>query len=224
MTPSMEPQFVHGFIPATPPDIGITLLLLHGTGGNEEDLLPLGRQLLPGAALLSPRGRALENGMPRFFRRFAEGVFDVDDLKFQTHELNNFLKGAAQQYGVAKNKVVALGYSNGANIAASLLFLHPHVLAGAVLFRAMVPFTPDFEPNLGHTSVLLTGGIQDPIIPRENTERLAAMLTSFGSDTEVHWHQGGHELGQDDVSAAKLWLSRKVALWQTSQRTASRVG
>jgi len=224
VTPSMEPQFAHRFIPATPPDIGITLILLHGTGGNEEDLLSVGRELLPGAALLSPRGRVLENGMPRFFKRFAEGVFDLDDLRFQTHALNDFIKATAQQYGVAKNKVVALGYSNGANIAASLLFLHAHVLAGAVLFRAMVPFTPDFEPNLGHTSVLLTGGIQDPIIPRENTERLAAMLTSFGSDTEVHWHQGGHELGQDDVSAAKRWLSRKVALWQTSQRTASRVG
>lgn len=218
MTPSIEPQFVHRFVPATQPDLGITLLLLHGTGGDEEDLLPLGRELLPGAALLSPRGRVVENGMPRFFRRFAEGVFDIDDLKFQTHELNDFLKTIAQTYSVAKNKLVAVGYSNGANIAASLLLLHPHALGGAVLFRAMVPFTPDFEPNLGHASVLLSGGIRDPIVPRENTEQLAAMLTSFGADTQLYWHRGGHELGQDDVSVAKQWLSGKVGLWHTHER------
>lgn len=224
MNPSTDPQFIHQFVPATRPDLAITLLLLHGTGGDENDLLPLGRELLPGAALLSPRGRVLENGMPRFFRRFSEGVFDVDDLKFQTNQLNDFIKAAAEQYGMAKNKLVAVGYSNGANIAASLLLLHPHVLAGAVLFRAMVPFTPDFGPTLGHTSVFLSGGVQDPIIPRENTERLAAMLTSFGAETEVYWHRGGHELGQDDLRAAKQWLSRKVPLWQSGKRTASQAG
>lgn len=221
MTEPIEPQFIHQFIPATQPDLNTTLLLLHGTGGNEEDLLPLGRELLPGAALLSPRGRVLENGMPRFFRRFGEGVFDVDDLKFQTHELNDFIKAAAQQYGVAKNKMVAVGYSNGANIAASLLLLHPHAVAGAVLFRAMVPFTPDFEPDLGRSSVLISGGIADPIIPRDNTEALAVMLTSFGAEVEVHWHPGGHELGQDDLTAAKQWLSRKVALWGNGKRAAA---
>jgi phospholipase/carboxylesterase len=224
MTQPLEPQFIHQFILATQPDPGITLLLLHGTGGNEQDLLPLGRELLPGAALLSPRGRVLENGMPRFFRRFEEGVFDVDDLKFQTHELNDFLKAAAQRYGLEKNKIVAVGYSNGANIAASLLLLHPHALAGAVLFRPMVPFTPDFAPNLGHTSVLLSGGMRDPIVPRDNTEALAGMFTSFGADTEMYWHRGGHELGQDDIDAAQQWLSRKSAVWQNSKQAASRRG
>ena len=223
MTQSIEPQFIHQFIPATQPDIGITLLLLHGTGGNEQDLLPLGRELLPGAALLSPRGRVLENGMPRFFRRYAEGVFDVEDLKLQTHDLNDFIKAAAEQYGVANSKVVAVGYSNGANIAASLLLLHPHTVAGAVLFRAMVPFIPDFEPNLARTSVLLSGGMRDPIVPRDNTERLAMMLTSFGADTEVHWHPGGHELGRDDLSAGQRWLSHKGTLWQNGKRAASPV-
>jgi predicted esterase len=224
MSQTIEPQFIHQFVPATQPDIGITLLLLHGTGGNENDLLPLGRELLPGAALLSPRGRILENGMPRFFRRFAEGVFDVDDLKFQTHELNAFIKEAVQRYGVTKNKLVAMGYSNGANIAASLLLLHPHALANAVLFRAMVPFTPDFEPNLATTSVLLGGGMRDAIVPHDNTDALATMLTSFGAETEVYWHRGGHELGQDDLSAAKQWLSRKARLWQSGKRSASQVG
>lgn len=127
---------------------------------------------------------------------------------------------AAQHYGVAKNKMVAVAYSNGANIAASLLLLHPHVLAGAVLFRAMLPFTPDFAPHLGHASVFLSGGTQDPIIPRENTEGLAAMLMSFGAETKVYWHKGGHELGQDDLSAAEQWLSSKAALWQSGKRAA----
>jgi phospholipase/carboxylesterase len=224
MTRPIEPQFIHQFVPATQPDIGITLLLLHGTGGNEHDLLPLGRELLPGAALLSPRGRVLENGMPRFFRRFAEGVFDVEDLKFQTRELNGFIKAAAQRYGVAKNKLFAVGYSNGANIATSLLLLHPHALAGAALCRPMVPFTPDFEPDLERTSVLLGGGVHDSIVPRALIETLATMLTSFGAETEVYWHRGGHELGQDDLSAVKLWLSRKVTLWQSGKRAASQVG
>ena len=214
MTQSIEPRFIHQFVPATQRDAGIMLLLLHGTGGSEQDLLPLGRELLPGAALLSPRGRVLENGMPRFFRRFQEGVFDVDDLKFQTHELNDFLKAAAERYGVGKNKMIAVGYSNGANIAASLLLLHPHTLDAAVLFRPMVPFTPDFAPNLAHTSVLLSGGMRDPIVPRDNTEALAAMLTSFGADAEVYWHRGGHELGQDDLDIARQWLSGKAAAWQ----------
>lgn len=222
MTQSIEPQFIHQFIPATQPDLGITLLLLHGTGGNEQDLVPLGRELLPGAALLSPRGRVLENGLPRFFRRFGEGVFDVPDLKFQTNDLHDFINTASQQYGVAKNKVVAIGYSNGANIAASLLLLHPHALAGAVLFRPMVPFTPDFPPDLGHTSVLLSGGMRDPIVPRDNTERLSALLASFGAEVEMYWHRGGHELGQDDLTAAEQWLSRKTILWRTGKPAASR--
>jgi phospholipase/carboxylesterase/glyoxalase family protein len=157
--------------------------------------------------------------MPRFFRRFAEGVFDVDDLKLQTHELNRFIKAAAQEYGVAKNKVVAVGYSNGANIAASLFLLHPHTLDGAILLRPMVPFTPDFEPNLSGASVLLCGGIRDPIVPRDNTEQLAAMLTSFGTDTEVYWHRGGHELGEDDVTVARQWLSRKIMVLRDANVT-----
>ncbi len=215
MTTSITSPFIHQFVPGVQPNVGITLLLLHGTGGNEEDLLPLGRELLPGVALLSPRGRVLENGLPRFFRRFAEGVFDVEDLKFQTHELNTFITAAAKEYGVAGNKIVAVGYSNGANIAASLLLLHPNTLIGAILFRPMVPFAPDFEVNLQHTSALLNGGTRDPIVPRDQTEALAALLAGFGAETEVFWHRGGHELGQDDLIAAQKWLSRKVMLWRS---------
>ena len=205
--PEQALNFVHEFVPATARGPEITLLLLHGTGGNERDLLPLGKELFPGAALLSPRGRVLENGMPRFFRRFAEGVFDIEDLKFRTHELNDFVRAAMNEYHVQKNRILAVGYSNGANIAASLLLLHPHLLAGAVLFRAMVPFTPDMAPDLSRARVLLGSGKRDPIIPPENVERLSALLASFGADVELYWHEGGHELGQDDLTVARQFLT-----------------
>src|SRR5207248_8355906 len=142
---SLQPDFIHEFVPGTS---NRTLLLLHGTGGNERDLIPLARELDSRATLLSPRGKVLENGMPRFFRRLGEGVFDLDDLKKRTNELADFVAAAAQRYGFAADKVVAVGYSNGANIAASLLLLRPEVLPAAVLFRAIVPLIPDTLPNL----------------------------------------------------------------------------
>lgn len=161
--------------------------------------------------MLSPRGRVLENGMPRFFRRFAEGVFDIDDLKLQTHELNDFVKAASERYGVKENKVVAVGYSNGANIAASLLLLHPHLLSAAILFRAMVPFQPDFAPNLSRAQVLLSAGKRDSMIPGERTEELARLLAGLGAEVELYWHEGGHELGQDDLTKAEAWLSQRFS-------------
>jgi predicted esterase len=201
-------KFIHQYVPATAPDMDVMLLLLHGTGGNEDDLIPLGKQLLPGAAMLSPRGRVLEHGMPRFFRRFAEGVFDVEDLKLQTHDLDRFVRAAAKEYGIEKNRIVAVGYSNGANIAASLMFLHPDLLSGAVLFRAMVPFTPDSAPDLGGVKILLGEGRADPIVPRQDTIVLPELFTKSGAEVEFYWHEGGHELGQDDLMAAKDWLSK----------------
>ena len=201
--------FVHQFVPAKDSDSPVVLLLLHGTGGNEQDLLPIGMQLQPGAALLSPRGKVMENGMPRFFRRLAEGVFDVDDLKFRTHELAEFVRSAAEQYGFQEKNLVAIGYSNGANIASSLMLLHPHLLAGAVLFRPMVPFTMDFTPDLRDAHVLLASGKRDPIVPPEQVDRLAAMFEFAGADVTIHWHDGGHELGQDDLTSAKNWLSQQ---------------
>lgn len=201
--------FVHVFVPAGKPD-SPTLLLLHGTGGDERDLLPLGRELWPGAALLGVRGKVLENGMPRFFRRFAEGVFDVDDLKVRTNELAEFIDAAAEQYEFSKQKLVAVGYSNGANIAASLILLHPHYLRAGVLFRAQVPFTPDLVRDFGALSVLLAGGMRDPIVPRNQTEQLAAILESGGADVSSFWHHGGHELGDDDIEAARTWLAHKA--------------
>ena len=197
-------KFIHRFAPGS----GVTLLLLHGTGGNEDDLIPLGKQLLPGAAMLSPRGRVLEHGMPRFFRRFGEGVFDIEDLKFQTHELDRFVRAAAARYGFEKNRIVAVGYSNGANIAGSLLLLHPDLLSGAVLFRAMVPFPPDSAPDLTGVKVLLGEGRLDPIVPRADTVELPKLFTESGAEVDFYWHEGGHELGQDDLTAARSWLSK----------------
>lgn len=209
MKPPNDPGFVHIFIPAEKSNAP-TLLLLHGTGGDEQDLLPLGRELWPGAALLGVRGKVLENGMPRFFRRFGEGVFDVDDLKARTDELAEFIDAAAERYGFSKRQLVAIGYSNGANIAASLILLHPHYLGTGVLFRAQVPFTPDIVRNFSDLSVFIAAGMRDPIVPRDQTEQLAAILESGGADVSLFWHQGGHELGEDDVTAAKRWLSENL--------------
>jgi phospholipase/carboxylesterase/glyoxalase family protein len=207
MKPPDDLGFVHVFVPAEQSAANsATLLLLHGTGGDERDLLPLGRELWPGAALLGVRGKVLENGMPRFFRRFAEGVFDVDDLKTRTNELAEFIDVASEHYGFSKRHLVAVGYSNGANIAASLIFLHPHYLAAAVLFRAMVPFTPDVVRNFSGLSVFLAGGMRDSIVPHDQTEQLAAILESGEADVSLFWHRGGHELGDDDIEAAKTWL------------------
>lgn len=199
--------FVHVFVPSEKPN-SPTLLLLHGTGGDERDLLPLGRELWPGAALLGIRGRVLENGMPRFFRRFAEGVFDVEDLKFRTEELAYFIDAASERYDFSKKRLIAVGYSNGANIAATLILLHPQYLAAAVLFRAMMPFVPDLIRDFSHLSVFIGAGRLDPIVPSGQVEELAAIFESGGADVAIAWRQGGHELGEDDVRAARDWLSR----------------
>jgi predicted esterase len=183
-----------------------TLLLLHGTGGTEEDLLPLGSMLAPGAALLSPRGKVLEGRMPRFFRRLAEGVFDVEDLVARTHELAAFVEGATAAYGLDPSRVVALGFSNGANIGASLLLLHPGLLRGAVLLRPMVPLEPSPPPDLTGTSVLLAAGRDDPLVAPEDTERLAALLQSAGADVAQSWSPGGHGLVPHDIETARSWL------------------
>ena len=205
-----EPEFVHRFVPAADAAAPVVLLLLHGTGGDEEDLLPIGEGLWPGAALLSPRGKVSENGMPRFFRRLSEGVFDVEDLKFRAGELGKFVEGAAERYGFQRKSVVAVGYSNGANIASGLMLLNPRVLAGAVLLRPMVPFAMDTAPDLRGVHVLLGAGKRDRLVPVEHIGALTGMFESAGAEVSVHWHAGGHELGEDDLAAAKDWLARQT--------------
>jgi phospholipase/carboxylesterase/glyoxalase family protein len=198
--------FVHNFIPAESTGNGATLLLLHGTGGNEDDLVPLGRELAPGAAILSPRGKILEHGAPRFFRRLAEGVFDHEDLVFRTNELAKFVEDAADEYGFDASKLVGAGYSNGANIAASLLLSHPDLLRAAVLFRAMVPFEPEETPDLSGVPLFLAAGRMDRMIPPDNTERLAEILTQAGADLDLRWRDIGHPLSYEEVAEAKEWL------------------
>ncbi|MBK9711296.1 MAG: alpha/beta hydrolase [Kouleothrix sp.] len=197
--------FQHQFIPARTDDAP-TLLLLHGTGGNEHDLLDLGRALYPGAALLSPRGQVLENGMPRFFRRLAEGVFDLDDLRRRTDDLAAFVAAASAAYQVDPRRVIAVGYSNGANIAASALLLHPAALAGAVLFHAMVPLVPEELPDLRGVPVFMGAGQLDALIPPAQTEGLAQLLRQAGADVTLHWEPGNHALNQAEVEAAAAWL------------------
>ena len=203
-------SFAHRFVPAEGPDAP-TLLLLHGTGGDENDLLPLGRMLDEQAALLSPRGKVLENGMPRFFRRLAMGVFDQEDLVNRTHELAEFVTASASEYSFDPGRVFAVGFSNGANIAASLLLLHPDLLAGAVLLRAMAPFEPEMSPELSGSPVYLAAGRSDQMVPPENTERLAELLKAAGAEVTLDWQPGGHGIGRTEIEAARSWLKDVVA-------------
>lgn len=197
--------FIHRFEPGTDP-AAAPLLLLHGTGGDESDLLPLGRLLAPGAALLSPRGQVSEAGMPRFFRRLSEGVFDENDVVRRANDLADFITEARAAYGLAAP--VAVGFSNGANIAAALLLLRPEALAGAALLRAMVPLAAPPAGTLPSTPVLMLSGAADPIVPRANAERLAALLAGRGALVEHRVLPGGHGLMQADVTTARDWLSR----------------
>jgi len=200
---TIRPDFIHEFIPGNSPR---TLLLLHGTGGNERDLIPLGRGLDPNAALLSPRGKVLENGMPRFFRRLAEGVFDLEDLKFRTNELADFVMAAARHYGFALENLVAVGYSNGANIAGSMLLLRPEIMNAAILFRAMVPLIPTELPDLSSVRVWVGEGDQDPIIATSEGQRLVDLFRDAGADVTIRFFHAGHGLTNDDLEAARHWI------------------
>ena len=201
-------DFIHVFQPPPEPGDPI-LLLLHGTGGNEHDLVPLAELLRPGAGILSPRGKVLERGMPRFFRRLAEGVFDIEDLKLRTAELADFITGSAATHQFSTRQIIAVGFSNGANIAGALLLLRPEVLGAAVLFRAMVPLVPDTLPTIPATPVLISNGKMDPLVSAEETERLAALLRSAGADVTVAWQNSGHELTQADMTTAREWLAQR---------------
>ena len=198
-------DFIYRFHPAegTP---RAPLLLLHGTGGNEDDLVPLGRTLAPGAALLSPRGKVLEGSMPRFFRRLAEGVLDQADVVYRAHELADFILSAQARYRL--EKPVAVGFSNGANIAVAILLLRPEVLRGAILLRAMVPLDAPPPADLTDIPVLLVSGAVDPILPLENAKRLAAMLGERGANVTHEVLNAGHGITQSDVTLATEWLSR----------------
>jgi phospholipase/carboxylesterase len=223
-------SFIHCFIPPkdTPSDErakqGVTggktfttFLLLHGTGGNEQDLIPLAYKLDKSAAILSPRGKVLENGItPRFFRRLAEGVFDLEDLKFRTNELADFVNDASKAYGFDLQHVIAIGYSNGANIAASMLLLRPEILSSAILFRAMVPLVPRTLPNLSKKYIFISSGLYDPIVSRQEAEKLFGLFENAGAKVSLSWQETGHELTTDEIRKAKEWLLRSASSSRSS--------
>ena len=198
-------SFVHRYAAGQHSD-SRTLLLLHGTGGDENDLWELGAAIDSAAGRLSLRGKVLEGRMPRFFRRLTEGVFDEDDVKFRTQELADFVAQAAQEYGFAPEAVTAVGFSNGANIAASTLLLRPETLASAILFHPMVPLVPENTVDLSGVHVLISAGRNDPIVMPQETERLANLLRDAGAEVEVAWYDGGHSLMQAEILHAHEWL------------------
>ncbi len=201
---SADLGFEHRFIPGAPDRPA--LLLLHGTGGDENDLLPLGEALLPGAPRLSPRGKVLENGMPRFFRRLREGVFDLDDLRRRTHELADFVEAAGQAYGLGERRPVAVGFSNGANVAAAMLLLRPGTLGGALLIRPMVPLIPESLPDLAGIPVQIHAGQADPLVPPPQSEALAKLLAEAGATVTLRWIPAGHALTREDLDAGRSWF------------------
>ena len=190
----------------------LTLALFHGTGGNEEDLIFLGNEIEPNAAILSPRGKVLENGMPRFFRRLAEGVFDIEDLKFRTHDLADFIQKCSLHYKFDLNQTIAVGFSNGANIAASMLLLRPDLLQGAILFRAMVPLIPNPLPNLSNKKILLAAGLSDPIVSRTETDNLFRLFQKSNANIMLKWQKSSHNLIQEDVLVARKWISNNFSI------------
>lgn len=206
MTNLTKLGFIHNFIQ---PEVGsnMVLFLLHGTGGTENDLIPIGREINRSAAILSPRGKILENGAPRFFRRLAEGVFDLDDLKFRTGELSDFIEKASDFYKFDLERVVAIGYSNGANMAASLLLLRPKVVSTAILFRPMTPLVPEILPDLSSKNIFVSGGLYDPIVRKKETERLVTLFKKCGAKIFVHWENSGHELRSEEITVTRNWLS-----------------
>jgi phospholipase/carboxylesterase len=203
---SFDLGFIHRFEPATRPGRR-PLLLLHGTGGDENDLVPLGARMAPGSALLSPRGKVRENGMPRFFRRLAEGVFDLDDLKARAHELGEFIERARVAY--ALDAPITVGFSNGANIASALMLLRPDALAGAVLMRGTVPFVPDEIPDLARVPVLILAATADPMVSPDSRLALADLLRRAGADVTGVELDAGHGLTPQDLALASRWLAER---------------
>ena len=192
-------------------ELAPTLFMLHGTGGTEMDLVPIAERISPGSSVLSVRGNVLENGMPRFFKRLSEGVFDEEDLKYRTEELRDFLVEAARKYGFDRRNVLAIGYSNGANIAGSLLFHYENVLAGAILLHPMVPIRDIQLPGMPNLPVFIGAGRNDPICPPEETEELAGMLADRNADVTLHWENYGHQLTYAEIDAAANWFRKRFS-------------
>jgi phospholipase/carboxylesterase len=199
--------FIHRFVPPTDPTSGETLVVLHGTGGDENDLIGIGQAIAPGAAILSPRGNVLENGAPRFFKRLAEGVFDPKEVRSRAEELARFVRAATVTYRLDPTRIFAFGYSNGANVASTVMLLEPGVFIGAILLRPMVVYEPTENRDLSGSSVLISAGRMDPIVPAESVDRLVELLQSAHAEVTVKWQLAGHNLMPSEVREAADWLA-----------------
>jgi phospholipase/carboxylesterase len=202
--------FIHRFRPAAP-GVRDTLLVLHGTGGNEDDLVGIAQTVAPGAAVISPRGKVLEGGAPRFFRRLAEGVFDPAEVHARGEELAGFIRAAALRYERDADRIFALGYSNGANIASTVMLIDPDVIRAAVLLRPMLVFEPEEKADLTGKAVLLSAGKVDRIVPVESVEKLAGLLKDRGAEVTLNWQLGGHNLVPSEMKEAAEWLGLRRA-------------
>ena len=199
--------FIHRFVPAEDPASGETLIVLHGTGGDENDLIGIGQAIAPGAAILSPRGNVLENGAPRFFKRLAEGVFDPKEVRARAEELGRFIRAAVITYRLDPARVFALGYSNGANVASTMMFVEPGILQGTILFRPMLVYEPTEKNDLGGSAVFISAGRMDPIVPESSVERLVELFESLHAEVTLKWQLGGHNLVPSEVREAADWLA-----------------
>jgi predicted esterase len=199
--------FIHRFVPTKDSASGETLLVLHGTGGDENDLIGIGQAVAPGAAILSPRGNVLENGAPRFFRRISEGVFDPKEVRSRAEELARFIRAAAVTYSLDPERIFALGYSNGANIASTVMLIEPGILRGSILLRPMVVYEPTEQKDLSGSAVLISAGRMDPIVPTTSVERLATLFESSHADVTLKWQLAGHSLVPSEVREAAEWLN-----------------
>lgn len=203
--------FIHRFVPAEDPTSGETLVVLHGTGGGENDLIGIGQTIAPGAAILSPRGNVTENGAQRFFKRLAEGVFDPKEVRSRAEELARFIRAAITKYGLDASRIYALGYSNGANIASTVMFIDPGLIQGAILFRPMLVFEPVEQNDLSGSSVFISAGRMDPIVPVSSVERLAQLFESRHAEVTLKWQLAGHNLVPSEVREATDWLALQRA-------------
>ena len=199
--------FIHRFLPAEDSANGETLVVLHGTGGDENDLIGIGQAIAPGAAILSPRGNVLENGAPRFFRRLAEGVFDPTEVRSRAEELARFIRAAVITYRLDPTRVFALGYSNGANVASTVMFVEPGIVQSAILFRPMLVYEPTEKKDLSGSAVFISAGRMDPIVPTASVERLVELLEVAHAEVTLKWQLVGHNLVPSEVSEAADWLA-----------------
>lgn len=204
-------DFIHRYRPPTDPACPDTILVLHGTGGNEDDLVGIAQTVAPGAAVISPRGKVLEGGAPRFFRRLAEGVFEPAEVRARAEELAAFVRAATGRYELDPRRVFALGYSNGANIASSVMLIDPDVIRAAILLRPMLVFEPPEENDLTGAAVFISAGRVDPIVPTASVEKLVTLFQARGAEVSLKWQLGGHNLVPSEMKEAEEWLTLQRA-------------